>query len=397
MARITELMAFQDSQKGYGAPSGTSGLFEVFASQMKEKRDEQRRQENVKKQMENAQQMMQQMAGMEDNSSTSRANVAIDDEQQKRNRGVIKVSTMLPQKEMSVDENGVMNIKIGTRQATPQEQKAQFEMQKDQMDLEREAGKRSLLAGYIKGELQEGAVIQSMKDFNITVDEFDQAAAARDRMRQLNVPMQQAQTDATQPQMGVQQPPMTMAQPQEQSFRFKPQPASEVKAIRDMASEDKANALKSQGAIDNAEAAVSAIDHLEKNVNYFGGLEGRIAPAFPGKIEFNKNYQYLKAKNILNILGEMKQQSRTGATGFGAMNEKELKLIEDAAQRLDVTMDEKTAGKYLNEMKQGFQKIIDREKNGYQNEVQSGTQQQNVPQVGSMFNGEKVLSIKRIK
>jgi hypothetical protein len=390
MASLSEMLAAHQYMNPTAPDDGRSAFGEfskIMIDKMKEEQTEKRRQENVKKQMANAQQMMQQMAQMDDNSSVGRANVAIDDEQQKRNRGVIKVSTMLPQKEMTVDETGAVNIKLGYRQASPQEQQAQFATQKAQMDLQREEGKRSLLGGYAKGELQEGAVIQAMKEFDITPEEFDMAAKARDRMKQI-VSMQ---TFSGQP---ANIPTEAQA---EQSFRFKPQPASEVKAIRDMAKEDKQSALQSQGAIDNAQLAVSAIDHLEKNVNYFGGLEGRIAPAFPGKIEFNKNYEFLKAKNILNILGEMKSQSKTGATGFGAMNEKELKLIQDAAQRLDVTMDEKTAGKYLNEMKQSFQKIIDREKNGYQNEGHSGTTQSSVPEVGGMFNGEKVMSIKRIR
>lgn len=43
----------------------------------------------------------------------------------------------------------------------------------------------------------------------------------------------------------------------------------------------------------------------------------------------------LKAQQIVNLIGEMKAQSRTGATGFGQLNMKELGVLENAAHKLD--------------------------------------------------------------
>jgi hypothetical protein len=48
----------------------------------------------------------------------------------------------------------------------------------------------------------------------------------------------------------------------------------------------------------------------------------------------------LKAKLVVDLIGEMKAQSKTGATGFGALNLRELGVLENAASKLDPTLDE---------------------------------------------------------
>jgi hypothetical protein len=180
------------------------------------------------------------------------------------------------------------------------------------------------------------------------------------------------------------QPIPTATQPQEQGFRFKPTPMADVKAQRDMERENKADSIKSQNAIDRADSTIKTIDHLITNKNYFGPLEGRVAPVFGGKIEFDRNFKNLQANAVMDVLSEMKSQSRTGATGFGALNEKELSLIMDAASKLDTRLNEDTAEKYLNEMKVNLQKIIDREKNGYEGQQQGGQ-----PTTQSVQQGQK--------
>jgi hypothetical protein len=416
--RITEMMALEDSRKGYGQPSGNAGLAGMFINQMKEQQDEKRRQENVKKQLSNAQQMMQTMSQMPDSSASGKAVGTLNDDADKRRKGVISVSDYVPQQEMSVDENGMLNMKIGYRRATPQEQKAQFETKKAQMDMERAQAKSDLLNAYAQGKVQEGAILGEMATLGITPEEFDMASQARERMRQIvgsqtfsgqpvQIPQEAAMSMAGGGMGDVQGTPIPMAQPQvqpqaqEQGFRFKPTPMAEVKAQRDMERENKADSIKSQNAIDRADSTIKTIDHLIANKNYFGPLEGRVAPVFGGKIEFDRNFKNLQANAVMDVLSEMKSQSRTGATGFGALNEKELSLIMDAASKLDTRLNEATAEKYLNEMKVNLQKIIDREKNGYEGQQQGGQQSaqdsDSVPSVGGTFNGEKVISVKRIK
>jgi hypothetical protein len=422
---------------------GFSQLGQMLGQAAKEREDEKRRQENVKKQMANAQQMMQQMSQMDDNSSVGRANVALDDEQQKRNRGVIKVSTMLPQREMSIDENGALNIKIGTRQATPAEQKAQFEMQKEQMDLEREAGKRSLLSGYIKGELQEGAVIQGMQEFNITPDEFNVAVSERERMRQISGLISQQQqipqgfeaTEMTRDPMGSLipsgikkvQPPMSMAQPtamdglreeqarlniektkrelapqpimqqtqSEAPFRFKTDKSvAEQKFEAEKMESDKKAQLEGDMVKESAQDTLDTIAEIENGIKYFGAM-GNL-PALPAeypKQNWQANLDKLQSKLVVDLMNRMKQASRTGATGFGALSEKELKVLQNAATALKKGMSEEDAQKYLNEIKTKAQKVLGGQEQG---QVQSD-QGVSVPSVGGSFNGEKVISVKRIR
>ena len=64
-----------------------------------------------------------------------------------------------------------------------------------------------------------------------------------------------------------------------------------------------------------------------------GGIKGTEAYGIRGDVEL------IKSKLALDMIKEMKQQSSTGATGFGAMSEKELALIQSAVDRLDPDMD----------------------------------------------------------
>jgi hypothetical protein len=423
---------------------GFSQLGQMLGQAAKEREDEKRRQENVKKQMANAQQMMKQMSQMDDNSSVGRANVAIDDEQQKRNRGVIKVSTLIPQREMSVDETGAVNIKLGFKQASPAEQKAQFETQKARMDMEREEGKRSLLSGYIKGELQEGALLQGMQEFNITPEEFDLASQARERMRQIssnqtfsgqpvNIPQGFEATEMVRDQMGnlipsgikKVQPPMSMAQPtamdglreeqarlniektkrelapqpvmQQQSegqpipFRFKTDKSvAEQKFEADQSETLKKAQLESEMVKDSAQDTLDTISEVEKGIKYFGAA-GNI-PAFPAeysKQNWQANVDKLRSKLIVDLITRMKQASKTGATGFGQLSDKERQVLENAATALRKGLSEEDAQRYLNDIKGMAQKVLGAEGQS------SGSG--SVPSVGGSFNGEKVISVKRIR
>jgi len=350
-----------------GSVVGT-GL-QAFAKQKQEKQEEQNRLVRVKDQITNFQSMMQKMNEMPDNSASAKGVGLLGDDVNKDRKGITGITRMVPQQEMSVNENGEVNIKLGMRATTPQEQKAQFDIQKSQMEQQKAEGKSQLLDGFIRGEIQEGAILKEMGNLGITPEEFDMAAQARERFRQVSQIQAQQQANAMAQGQEMQTP--IMAQQPDQPFRFKPQPASEVKAIRDMAKEDKADIIKSQSAVDSASSSVDAINHLIKNKNYFGPIEGRMPAGInTGKREWAKNYDFLEANKILSVINEMKNQSRTGATGFGNMNEGELRVLTNAAMKLDKQLDEATAEKYLIEMRDAFNKIIDREKNGYPGEVQ---------------------------
>jgi hypothetical protein len=372
--RITEMMALQDSQKGYGQPSGNAGIMGMFLNQIKEKQDEQRRQKNIETQMTNAQRMMKQMAQYGDMSSNAKAGSITETDGRKK---VVSATPMIPVKEMTMDENGQPSIKIGFRAANPTEQKNLLDIQQSKMEQAKAEELRQHALGYIQGTVPEAVMGEVIVKNGGKPEDLIALRGLKNSTRGQGTAIPNAQPT-----------PIPSAQVPE-GFRptFKQDdfgnvipgapeaiPMTEVKAQRDMERENKADSIKSQNAIDRADSTIKTIDHLIANKNYFGPLEGAIAPVFAGKIEFNKNFKNLQANAVMDVLSEMKSQSRTGATGFGALNEKELALIMDAASKLDTRLDEATAAKYLNEMKVNLQKIIDRERNGYQ-DVRGGQQQ----------------------
>lgn len=66
----------------------------------------------------------------------------------------------------------------------------------------------------------------------------------------------------------------------------------------------------------------------------------------------------LKSMLIIDLVGQMKTQSRTGATGFGQLSVKELGVLENAASKLDPSLDEKTFEDELKRIKQHLKKIL---------------------------------------
>ncbi len=66
----------------------------------------------------------------------------------------------------------------------------------------------------------------------------------------------------------------------------------------------------------------------------------------------------LKAMLIVDLIGEMKAQSRTGATGFGQLNLRELGVLENAASKLDPSLDETTFENELIRIRERLKKIL---------------------------------------
>lgn len=66
----------------------------------------------------------------------------------------------------------------------------------------------------------------------------------------------------------------------------------------------------------------------------------------------------LKSMLIVDLIGEMKAQSKTGATGFGQLNMKELAVLESAASKLDPALDETTFEAELNRIREKLKKVL---------------------------------------
>jgi len=69
----------------------------------------------------------------------------------------------------------------------------------------------------------------------------------------------------------------------------------------------------------------------------------------------------VKSQQVLNLIGELKSQSRTGATGFGNMSNKDLSVLEAAATKLDTGLDEATFKKEIIRIRGLLKKIMEEE------------------------------------
>jgi len=86
----------------------------------------------------------------------------------------------------------------------------------------------------------------------------------------------------------------------------------------------------------------------------------RIGNAIPATKGYAGSKSIERAKNLitLDLLGEMKAQSKTGATGFGQMNLKELGVLEGGASKLDSGLDEDTFKTEVKRLREKLQKVM---------------------------------------
>lgn len=107
-----------------------------------------------------------------------------------------------------------------------------------------------------------------------------------------------------------------------------------------------------------SEDALRTISEVEKGIKYFGAAGS--VPPLPGeysKVNWRANFDKLISKQVLETMSDLKKQSRTGATGFGQLSEKELAVLTNAATVLKRNMSEEDAQRYLNQMKSILQKV----------------------------------------
>lgn len=160
-----------------------------------------------------------------------------------------------------------------------------------------------------------------------------------------------------------------------EKFRQKEQIKAEIEAPekqRELQKEQKLE-KKAVNAFMSAQEVISGIDNLLKEDPKtrskrfevaVGPVEGRTSGmALPTKkgqksFQINQEIKTLLAQKALNTITEMKNASRTGATGFGAMNEKELGLIEADIASLDTRLSDEAFEESLNRIKKRMQKVM---------------------------------------
>lgn len=126
----------------------------------------------------------------------------------------------------------------------------------------------------------------------------------------------------------------------------------------------KAQEEKSQFVKESALDTLKTIGEVEKGIGHFG-LTGQL-PSIPGteRATWEANVNKLLSGKIINLMTQMKEASKTGATGFGQLSEKELKVLQEASTALKRGLSPEAAQAILNDMKIKIKKIAGEESAG---------------------------------
>lgn len=118
----------------------------------------------------------------------------------------------------------------------------------------------------------------------------------------------------------------------------------------------------------SAQQSINAIEEAKKGKDFFGpfgDIPSKYAPSsFLGMGNYNErsnwesNVNNLLSKKVVDLIGQMKSLSKTGATGFGQLSEKEGQILREASTVLNKNLPPDRAVYYLNEMEKIYQKIL---------------------------------------
>lgn len=116
----------------------------------------------------------------------------------------------------------------------------------------------------------------------------------------------------------------------------------------------------------SASDAIGTIEKVKAGSKYFGPLGELPSAAAPSSLvgeygkraDWESNINKLLSGRVIDIMTKMKQASKTGATGFGQLSEKELQVLQNASTALNKKLDPKTALGYLNDLEGTYQKVV---------------------------------------
>jgi hypothetical protein len=112
--------------------------------------------------------------------------------------------------------------------------------------------------------------------------------------------------------------------------------------------------------LSSAQDTLNTISEIEKGSEHFGAT-GDLWTLNPWDYERKNwvaNVDKLKGKLVLDLMTNMKSASKTGATGFGQLSEKELEVLQNSATALKRGLSKEDASKYLTEIKTKAQKVL---------------------------------------
>lgn len=142
------------------------------------------------------------------------------------------------------------------------------------------------------------------------------------------------------------------------------------KAAEDAAKREKESIAMQEQAVDAKRVRDAAVSNLSETLNTARsfasskGLSRIVGPYVRDTVTGDARdaltlYENVVGSQIVQMLGALKEQSKTGATGFGALSERELDLVKAAASKLsDRSQSEAQFRKHLNEYITRLQKMI---------------------------------------
>jgi len=113
---------------------------------------------------------------------------------------------------------------------------------------------------------------------------------------------------------------------------------------------------------DTATDTLNTIAEVEKGIKYFGWTGDYptlpIHPEYAERKNWEVNVDKLLSGKVLEIIQTMKEGSKTGATGFGQLSEKEGEILKSASTQLKKSLTPEKAKPYLDQMKEKLTKVL---------------------------------------
>ena len=133
--------------------------------------------------------------------------------------------------------------------------------------------------------------------------------------------------------------------------------------------EQKQRAMENQAQMvkDSAQDVLGTVGEVRKGMKFFGPMGDVptiLSPSslIPGEYDKRKNWEVnvnkLLSEKIVNLMAEMKNASRTGATGFGQLSGPELAILQGASTALKKGLSPQDADRYLTQIENMEKRVL---------------------------------------
>jgi len=238
---------------------------------------------------------------------------------------------------------------------------------KSRIDVEKADKKAKAIDGYISGNISDVDLLKNMGNLGLSDSEFEVATQARKKLRSSSIEADvnnemEVKRVLSQQSSGIPdgfKPVYSVDKFGNMSIsKLEPESASDIKSKRELQESQKLAEIQNKKVVDGAKDTIDTIAEIKNGIDNFG-IWGAL-PSIPGdkRVNWEANVDKLLSRRIVDLMSEMKNASKTGATGFGQLSEKELKVLQDASTALKRTMNKSDALKYLNQMEAIASKVL---------------------------------------